>query len=174
MKVGKIQNQQSFGSFKLIGNGANCLAADFIKNPKTEKLFMSKIAAPLEKAGRDVFYDGTTTFVKNDENVMSYIARSIPEEYVTVPTEGPLTSSRSVYRPMDKSKMKYTRDFLNVDNEINFYPDIEAAKNIALNISAQRSGQAIEAYEKVAADFKIPETGNTFSEKVQKLQELFG
>ncbi len=175
MKVNSIQNnQQSFGSLKLIENGANCLAADFLNNPRTENLFMRKIVAPLEKAGRDVFYDGQRTFVKNEHDVMSYVVRSIPKDYVTMPMEGYFAYSRMPYRPMDKSKMLYTNDFMNVDNSINFYPDIEAAKNIALNLSAQRSGKAVEAYTEAAKDFKIPDTGNTFEDKVQRLKELFG
>ena len=93
---------------------------------------------------------------------------------VTRAVEGPLINSKSIFRPFDKSKIKYTTDFKNVDSEINYYPDIEAAKNIALSVSAQRSGKAIEAYEEAAKNFKIPDTGDNFADKTEKLQELFG
>ena len=58
MKVNRIQNQQSFGAFKVKDLGATYLAIDFIENPKIENLFMKKIVAPLEKAGKDVIFDG--------------------------------------------------------------------------------------------------------------------
>lgn len=93
---------------------------------------------------------------------------------ITRAVEGSLINSKPIFRPFDKSKIKYTTDFKNVDSEINYYPDIKAAKNIALNVSAQRSGKAIETYEEAAKNFKILETGNTFAEKIEVLTKLFG
>ena len=135
---------------------------------------MQKIVAPLEKAGKDVFYDGSRALVENETNTLSAVVSSYPGGYVTRAVEGPLINSKSVFRPFGKSKIKYTNDFKNVDSEINFYPDIEAAKNIALSLSAQRSGKAIETYEEAAKNFKIHETGNTFAEKIEVLTKLFG
>ena len=43
MKVNRIQNQQSFGAFKVKDLGATYLAIDFIENPKIENLFMKKL-----------------------------------------------------------------------------------------------------------------------------------
>lgn len=173
MKVDRIQNQQSFGAFKVKDLGATYLAVDFIENPKIEKLFMKKIVAPLEKAGKDVIFDGKRVLFKNENNITTTIIDSTPKHYTTMPLAGPLAYSRSVYRPLDRSKMKYTNDFENLDTCI-YYPDIEAAKNIVLNMSAERSGKAIEAYEEAAKNFKIPDTGDNFADKTEKLQELFG
>lgn len=39
---------------------------------------------------------------------------------VTRAVEGPLINSKSIFRPFDKSKIKYTTDFKNVDSEINY------------------------------------------------------
>ena len=175
MRVNSVQNSQNFGmAFRVRDNGAWKLAIDFVNNPKLEEKFMNKIVAPLEKAEVDVVYDGSSVYYKHNANdYYSSIVQVGYDKYVTVPLGGPLRYSRNVYRPMNNSKLKYTKDFYETSGTNTFFPSIEAAKNIALNLSAERSGKALEAYENVQ-NYKVPDTGKTLQEKIKKLSELFG
>ncbi len=175
MKVNNVQNRQNFGmAFRLREGGPYKLAAEFVNNPKLEEKFMRKIVAPLEKADADVIYNGYSVYYKHkaDDNY-SKIIYSYAREYVTMPVRGPLAYSRNVYRPKDGSKLRYTNDFDDVSGSNVSFSQIEAAKNIALNLSAERSGKALEAYE-AAKNYKSPDTGKTLDKKEKRLKELFG
>ena len=175
MRVNSVQNSQNFGmAFKLKDAGAWKLATNFLNNPKLKEKFMNKIVAPLEKSDSDVIYNGYAAYYKhNADDYYSSIIQAGADKYVTASNGGAVPYSRNVYRPQDSSKMRYTRDFYDISATNTYFYSIEAAKNIALNLSAERAGKAVEAYD-AAKNYKAPETGKTLEEKMQKLNELFG
>lgn len=174
MKVNGIGNPQNFGmAFRVNRMGAYRLAQDFVDNPKLEEKFMNKIVAPLEKADADVVYNGYAAMFKhNADDYYSGIVLASDREAVVVPYQGPLAYSRNVYRPHDNLKFQYTNDFFDKSATETAFADIEAAKSIALNISAERSGKSINEY--TTKDYKAPDLGKTLEEKMQNLYKLFG
>ena len=169
MQVHRIANQQSFGmAFKVTKTGASKLANDFVNSPHLEAEFMKKIVAPLDKAEASVVYNGYSAVYKhNADEYYSSIVHSSPSEIVTMPLGGPLAYSRTGYRPKDGSTFKLTNDFRNSE-----YSNIEAAKNMALNIVAERSGKSLDTY--IPKDYKAPNLGKTFEEKVSNIMKFFG
>ena len=171
MQVHSIANQQNFGmAFKVNKKGAYKLANDFVNSPQLETKFMEKIVAPLNKAEADVMYNGYSTMFKhNADEYYSTVVHSSPSEIVTMPLGGVSAYSRNVYRPQDGSKLNYTHDFSGLDYA---FAEIEAAKNIALNLAAERSGKSLDTY--IPKDYKAPNLGKTFEEKVSNIMKFFG
>ena len=175
MRINNVQNGQNFGmAFKVNSDGAWKLAQDFVNSPKLEAKFMKKIVGPLQKADADVVYNGYSALYKHmSDDYYSSIVGVGTREYTVLPTGGPLVGSRNVYRPEDGSKLNYTNDFEEFSNTISDIKNIEAAKNIALNLSAERAGKNLDIYD-ADLSYNPPSLGKTINEKIESLMKLFG
>ena len=171
MQVHSIANQQHFGmAFKVNKVGAYNLACDFVNNPQLEAKFMEKIVAPLEKADADVVYNGySAMFRHNADGYYSTVVQSSPNEFVTIPLGGSSAFSRTGFTLQNAMKDKFTHDFADLAYP---YHSIETAKNLALELSAERSGKNFDTF--VPKDYKAPNLGTTFEEKVSNLMKFFG
>lgn len=175
MKVSNVQSGQNFGmAFKVNRNGAWRLAYAFVDDPKFETQFMKKIVGPLEKADANVGYNGYSAYFKHvSDDYYSSIVNPYLEDYVIMPMGGSSVWTRNVYRPQDRSKLKYTKDFEEFPNALSEIEHIEAAKNIALNLSAERAGTNLDIYD-IDSNYTPPTLGKTVKEKMESLMKLFG
>lgn len=174
MKVASVNSSQNFGmSFKLRGSGAYALADDFVKNSKLEEKFMKEIVVPLSNSKADVIYDGCSVFFKhNADRDYSTIVSTSADSYIVQKTTGCFDYRYNTFKPKDSSKMLYTNEFSKYKGMAANYSDIEAAKNIALYLDAERSGKAIESYA-ATKNYISPDIGETFEEKARHLSDMY-
>lgn len=167
MRITNIQNNNTPTSkgFRVTPEGAVKLANDFVKNPDLENRFIEHIVKPLKNTNTDVVFDGYSTYYKNLDGKYSSIVQAYKnsKDVIVRETCGPRKWIRDIFRPKNNTTLEPVKEF-------NEYPynEIEAAKNIAQNISID-TGNNIKLSEKMQNTF-FP-SNHPLAKKIQEIIE---
>lgn len=167
MKINSIQNNNTtaFQGFRVNSGGAMRLAKDFAKNPELEDKFIKTIVEPLKNTNTDVLFDGYVTFYKRLSGRYDTIIQAYKDsnEYIVRAASGPSKWARNIFRSQNSKPVEPVKEFSEYP-----YNEIEAAKNIALNI-AHDADKGINLSQKMEPFF-IP-NDHPLAQKMKELLE---
>ena len=164
MKINPINNA-SFGRFRVTEQGADVIARNFVQNPETEEYFIDKIIKPLENCSVDVVHNGYSPLYKgsDDKYYLIQYASATGNEAVVTPTSGKTAYVRSVYYLPPNKKYAPRK-----------YPDIEMARDIALNIEKNKKKTKTSKEKMEPRNLEAITKATTFEEKSKALFDILG